>query len=161
MSPIIRLSALTAVLLSLVPAMSQAAMQEDEILRQASTVFQQVMTAPGNGIPRQLLTDAQGVAIIPQVKGGAFVVGIRMGKGVFIGRDATGQWQMPRFIDLTGGSVGWQAGIQSTDVILVLRSRLKCRKPHAGKTYRRCRCVSGCWACGTSGFRWHRLANEC
>ncbi len=114
----------SVVFLCLAPANTNAgAFQEDEILRQASSVFQEVMTAPGNEIPKQLLTDAQGVAIIPQVKGGAFVVGIRMGQGVFIGRDANGQWQMPRFIDLTGGSVGWQAGIQSTDVILVMRSR--------------------------------------
>ncbi len=124
MCSIARYSAFALALLSLLSAESYAAaFREDETLRQASSVFQEVMTAPGNGIPKQLLTDAQGVAIIPQVKGGAFVIGIRMGRGVFISRDTNGQWQMPRFIDLTGGSVGWQAGIQSTDVILVLRSR--------------------------------------
>ncbi|TWU22602.1 lipid-binding SYLF domain-containing protein [Bythopirellula polymerisocia] len=124
MLPITRLFLFATMMLSLVPAEAKAqAFSEDETLRQASNVFQQVMAAPGNGIPKQLLSDAQGVAIIPQVKGGAFVIGIRMGRGVFIGRGANGQWEMPRFIDLTGGSVGWQAGIQSTDVILVFRSR--------------------------------------
>ena len=115
--------AFAVILLTSVSQLQAARFREDETLRQASSVFQQVLAAPGNGIPKQLLSDAQGVAIIPQVKGGAFVIGVRMGRGVFIGRDAKGQWEMPRFIDLTGGSVGWQAGIQSTDVILVFRSR--------------------------------------
>ena len=38
-------------------------------------------------------------------------------------RDSEGQWSLPQFVTLTGGSVGWQAGIQGTDVILVFMTR--------------------------------------
>ena len=55
------------------------------------------------------------------IKGG-FIVGIRHGNGVFLGRTAEGGFGAPRFITLTGGSVGFQAGVQSTDVILVFRT---------------------------------------
>jgi SH3 domain-containing YSC84-like protein 1 len=53
---------------------------------------------------------------------GAFVFGVQHGKGVLIARDANGAWQAPRFIDITGGSVGYQIGIQATDLILVFRT---------------------------------------
>ena len=76
---------------------------------------------PGNS--QSLLSEAHAVAIIPGVTQGAFVVGIRKGYGVLISKDDQGSWRAPQFIDLTGGSIGWQAGVQSTDVILVFRSR--------------------------------------
>lgn len=96
---------------------------EHETVVQASEVLGQIMAAPAQGIPRQLLSDAQAVVIVPRMKGGAFVVGIRKGRGVLVVREANGGWRAPQFVEMTGGSVGWQAGIQSSDVILVFRSR--------------------------------------
>ena len=95
---------------------------EQETVRLASTVLEQIMSAPAQAIPRQLLSNAQAVAIVPQVKNGAFVLGIRKGHGVVVAREKDGLWRAPQFIELTGGSIGWQAGIQSSDVILVFRS---------------------------------------
>ncbi len=63
------------------------------------------------------------MAIFPQVVKGGFIVGARHGRGVAIIRDATGAWQPPVFVTLTGGSVGWQAGLQSSDIILVFKTR--------------------------------------
>ena len=99
-----------------------ARMSEHETVQQASAVLSQIMAAPAQGIPRQLLSDAQAVVIVPRMKGGAFVVGIRKGRGVLVVREPNG-WRAPQFVEMTGGSVGWQAGIQSSDVILVFRSR--------------------------------------
>ena len=81
------------------------------------------MATPAAGIPRQLLSKAQAMVIVPQMKGGAFIVGIRKGRGVLVVREASGAWRAPQFVEMTGGSVGWQAGVQSSDVILVFRSR--------------------------------------
>ena len=81
------------------------------------------MAIPAKGIPRSLFSKAQAIAIVPGVVQGAFVIGIRKGHGVLVSRDDQGNWRVPQFIELTGGSVGWQAGVQSTDVILVFRSR--------------------------------------
>jgi len=63
------------------------------------------------------------VAIVPDVIKIGFVAGVRRGRGVVIVRDREGDWSLPQFITLTGGSVGWQAGAQATDVVLVFRTK--------------------------------------
>jgi lipid-binding SYLF domain-containing protein len=88
----------------------------DEILRESLNI-------PVRRIPEWLLADAHGVAIIPDVIKIGFVAAVRRGHGVVMVRDANGAWTLPQFITLTGGSLGWQAGIQGTDVILVFMTR--------------------------------------
>ncbi len=51
------------------------------------------------------------------------MIGVRHGNGVVVLRDDNGNWRAPSFISITGGSIGWQAGIQSTDVVLVFKSK--------------------------------------
>ena len=63
------------------------------------------------------------MAVIPNVIKVGLVAGVRRGHGVVMVRDAQGQWTLPLFITLTGGSLGWQAGIQGTDVVLVFTTR--------------------------------------
>ncbi len=96
--------------------------REDEIVEKAETVFKESMTQPGNAIPQAMLADAHGVAVIPNVIKGGFVIGARHGTGLLFVRDADGTWHAPVFISLTGGNVGWQAGVQSSDVILVFKT---------------------------------------
>jgi SH3 domain-containing YSC84-like protein 1 len=88
----------------------------------ATNVFAQAMVMPGNSIPRNLLAEAQAIAIMPSMVRGAFVVGVQHGRGVLLVRDATGSWQPPRFIVITGGSIGYQIGVQATDLVLVFRT---------------------------------------
>jgi lipid-binding SYLF domain-containing protein len=94
-----------------------------ETIRQSEQVLSDLVAIPGRQIPLHLLADAQGVAIIPDVTKIGFIAGVRHGHGVVMVRDAEGEWSLPQFITLTGGSVGWQAGIQGTDVVLVFRTR--------------------------------------
>ena len=96
---------------------------ERETVLRASAALEQIMAAPASGIPEQLLSNAQAMVIVPQMKGGAFIVGIRKGRGVLVVRESNGTWRAPQFVELTGGSVGWQAGVQSSDLVLVFRSR--------------------------------------
>jgi lipid-binding SYLF domain-containing protein len=88
----------------------------------ATNVFAQAMVMPQNEIPRSLLTQAQAVAIVPGMVRGAFVVGVQHGRGVLVIRDAQGTWQPPRMIQITGGSIGYQIGVQATDLVLVFRT---------------------------------------
>jgi SH3 domain-containing YSC84-like protein 1 len=97
--------------------------QEDQIVMQASAVLKEIMDIPAQRIPISLLKDAEGIAIVPNVIKGGFVIGGRRGNGVVLVRDDKGSWHAPSFITLTGGSIGFQAGIQSTDVILVFKTR--------------------------------------
>ncbi|HEX8200618.1 MAG TPA: lipid-binding SYLF domain-containing protein, partial [Isosphaeraceae bacterium] len=82
-----------------------------------------IMAIPERGIPPELLGDAQAIAIIPGVIKAGFVVGGRHGRGVLLVRDPAGAWSHPVFVQLTGGSFGFQAGVQATDLILVFKNR--------------------------------------
>jgi lipid-binding SYLF domain-containing protein len=89
----------------------------------AAAVLNEIMASQTQRIPQWMLADARGIAIIPNVVKGGFVVGIRHGKGVVMTRDDAGAWNAPWFVSLTGGSIGWQAGVQATDVILVFKTQ--------------------------------------
>jgi lipid-binding SYLF domain-containing protein len=95
----------------------------EPIVVDATNVLAQSMAMPGGGIPRSLVADAQAIAVVPGMVRGAFVVGLQHGRGVLLLRDAQGGWQPPRMIQINGGSIGYQIGVQSTDLILVFRTQ--------------------------------------
>ena len=95
----------------------------EKTLEHAGEVLDELNKIPFKGIPAALLADAQGVAIIPRVIKAGFVVGGRGGHGIVIAKDKDGNWGDPVFVDLGGASVGFQAGVESTDVVLVFRNR--------------------------------------
>ncbi len=123
MTGIVRFAAALTAIFALVPSVARGQMREQEIIQNANTVFEQMTSLHVKAIPQALLADAEGVAIIPNVIKGGFVIGARHGKGVLLIRDGQGLWQTPVFVSLTGGNVGWQAGVQSTDLILVFKTR--------------------------------------
>ncbi len=94
-----------------------------QTLQSASEVLDELAAIPLKGIPPALLADAQGVAIIPRVIKAGFIFGGRGGHGVVMVRDKNGAWGEPTFINIGGASVGFQAGVESTDVVLVFRTR--------------------------------------
>lgn len=89
----------------------------------ATDVMNQIMQIPEKSIPPALLADAQGIAIVPGVIKLGFVVGGQYGRGVLVVREADGSWSRPVFVTLTSGSVGWQIGAESTDFVLVFKTR--------------------------------------
>jgi lipid-binding SYLF domain-containing protein len=74
-------------------------------------------------VPPALLARAYAVAVIPNVVKIGFGLGARRGKGLLVVRRENGTWSNPAFVTLTGGSFGWQIGAQSTDIILVFKTR--------------------------------------
>lgn len=102
---------------------AEAQVREAAIVDASTAVLNEIMATPEHRIPNSLLSGAQGIAVIPNVVKGGFVVGARHGKGVLVVRNEAGAWNPPVFISITGGSVGWQAGVQSTDVVLVFKTR--------------------------------------
>ena len=102
-----------------------AVAQDDEIkrLKTATTVFEEIMEAPDNAIPRAILDKATAVAIFPSTVKAGFIFGGHRGKGVISARNEQGEWSTPAFLTLTGGSFGLQIGGQSVDLILVIMNR--------------------------------------
>jgi lipid-binding SYLF domain-containing protein len=95
--------------------------QSDEAVRaqNAAAVLREIMEAPDQGIPEALLKKAYGIAVIPHVVKGAFGIGGRYGKGLVAERNANGGWGTPLFIEIGGGSFGFQLGVEATDVVMV------------------------------------------
>jgi len=106
----------------LLPVTAFAGQKENDRANSASRVLSEILKIPEESIPSKLLNEAQAIAVIPDVVKAGFVVGGRRGKGLIAVRGADGSWSNPSFIILTGGSIGFQAGIQSADVILVFRN---------------------------------------
>lgn len=91
-------------------------------IQSATQVLTDVTAMPEGGIPGNLMANAHALAIIPGVIKVGFIAGVRHGHGVILVRDAKGAWSAPQFVSLTGGSIGFQAGAQSTDVVLVFKN---------------------------------------
>ena len=85
-------------------------------------VLDAIQSTPDKTIPNFLLKKAYGIAVIPGVIKGAAAIGGRYGKGVLMVKSDSG-WSYPSFITIKGGSIGWQLGAQSTDVVLVFRTK--------------------------------------
>ena len=96
-------------------------------------VFKDLLTLPEKGIPPALLRKAQAVAIIPGFIKAAYVIGGEHGRGLIAVRRDDGSWSDPAFIEMTGGSVGFQVGIQKADIILVFKDRASVETIDQGK----------------------------
>lgn len=108
----------------LLPAMAVHA--EDPPLVRATNavrVLKEIMQAPDKAIPQDLLRDAKAIAVIPDRIKAGFIFGGSRGEGLISVKSADGTWSNPSFITMTGGSVGFQAGVSSTDVVLVFRTQ--------------------------------------
>src|SRR5258708_4836060 len=90
-------------------------------LDDAATVFSEVMAAPDKGIPQEMLEHAHCIVIVPDLKTGAFIVGGKYGKGYLSCRNKVGPgWSAPGTVRIEGGSVGFQIGGSSTDLIMLV-----------------------------------------
>src|SRR3954468_1446568 len=90
-------------------------------LNDAAAVFSEVMGAPDKGIPQEMLEHAHCIVIVPELKTAAFIVGGKYGKGVLSCRNKVGPgWSAPGTVRIEGGSVGFQIGGSSTDLIMLV-----------------------------------------
>jgi lipid-binding SYLF domain-containing protein len=98
--------------------------REDGRLLIATQVLEEIEGMPDQRVPDFLLARAYGIAVIPDVTKVAFIFGGRRGKGVLVVRDnLNAPWSNPVLVTLTGGSWGFQAGAQNSDIILVFTTK--------------------------------------
>src|ERR1700726_2855959 len=90
-------------------------------LNNAAKVLHEIMDAPDQRIPDEIMERAKCVAVIPHLIKGGFVFGAEHGKGVATCRTAEG-WSAPAFIKMTGGSWGTQIGVEAVDLVMVFKS---------------------------------------
>jgi lipid-binding SYLF domain-containing protein len=107
------------VLLMAASAFGQLKKSDNEKLSDAATVLTELRNTPDKGIPDSIWSKAHCVVVIPSMKKGGFIVGGEHGSGVMSCRHGNA-WGPPVFMELTKGSVGLQAGVSSTDLVLVV-----------------------------------------
>lgn len=112
----------SALALSLAAGAVHAGPQEDERARNAVRVLTEVQAIPENAIPDKLLDEARAIVVVPDTIKAGLIIGGRRGHGVMAVKSPDGTWSQPSFLTLTGGSIGFQAGVQSADVVLVFRN---------------------------------------
>jgi lipid-binding SYLF domain-containing protein len=116
-------TALVGLVLAVGSTGAWAQAREQGRLLMASQVLEELRTSRDQYIPDRLLERAYAIAVIPDMTKIAFFAGGRRGHGVLVVRDKDGRFTSPTFITMTGGSFGWQWGVQSTDIMLVFTTR--------------------------------------
>jgi lipid-binding SYLF domain-containing protein len=119
MKHIISAAALTALLIA---APAFAGEKEDARADNAVRVLREIQKIPESSIPDKLLDDGRAIVVIPDSIKAGFVVGGSRGHGLMSVKNPDGTWSQPVFIKMTGGSIGFQAGVQSSDIVLVFRN---------------------------------------
>ena len=112
--------ALLLALFATAPAFAGA--DEDARARNAVRVLTDIQAIPESAIPEKLFDEAHAIVVVPDSIKAGLVIGGRRGHGLLSVKRDDGTWSNPSFITMTGGSIGFQAGVQSSDIVLVFRS---------------------------------------
>ena len=105
-----------------VPARAQS--DEEKRITDSAAVLETLVRAPDQEIPDYILERAEAIVVIPSLVKGGFIVGAQHGRGIMSVRDReTNKWSAPGFVALTGGSIGWQIGVQAVDLVLLVMNR--------------------------------------
>ena len=124
-----RLSVVTVLLavaavLALTPVPAYAQSDVEKRITDSAAVLETLVRAPDQGIPEHILTRAEAIVVIPSLVKGGFIVGAQHGRGIMSVRNReTNKWSAPGFVALTGGSIGWQIGVQAVDLVLLVMNR--------------------------------------
>ena len=126
-----RLFLLTAI--AIVPLLAKD-MEPAKRLNEAAAVFSEIMAAPDKGIPQEMIEHASCIVIVPDLKTAAFFFGAKYGKGYLSCRNKRGRgWSAPATVRIEGGSVGFQIGGSSTDLVMLVMNERGAEKLLASK----------------------------
>ena len=102
----------------------RAQSDEADRIREATTVYREIMNAPDRAIPGSVLGKAEAIAVFPSTVKGGFIFGAHRGRGILSVWDRQAEvWSPPAFLTLTGASFGAQIGGQAVDLVLVVMNR--------------------------------------
>jgi hypothetical protein len=107
---------------------SDKAADELAAVKQATNLLEEIASDPNCGIPRANLWEAQGILIIPRVVEKQLGVGRKKGHGIFMPRNQDGTWGRPEPFEVSGLSVGAEAGREVEELVVIYRTREAARK---------------------------------
>ena len=114
--------------------------EEAERIQDSIELLTELTQAPDDGIPQHLLERAEAIVVIPSLIKGGFVIGAQHGRGIVSVRSSasgaagtaaaqtpamatSSPWSAPLFVTMTGGSIGWQIGAESIDLVLLVMNK--------------------------------------
>src|SRR5271165_977103 len=100
-------------------AADQGESKASDRVQAAADVLNEIQLAPDSGIPQEILSKAECVAVVPSMLKGGFIVGAKYGRGLASCRTPKG-WSTPAFFTLGGGSFGFQIGGQAVDLVMLI-----------------------------------------
>lgn len=110
--------------------------KEDTRLQDSATVLKEILNED-NGLPKNILNQADCVLIFPSVKKVTIGIGGSYGRGALVcrsGADMKGKWGAPAMYKLDQGSIGLQLGSTATDLVLVVMNQKGAEQILNGKT---------------------------
>lgn len=116
-----KLALLTTLLMACSAVASDQLAADIDRLQVSGVILNQIMSAPDHGIPDSIMDGAKCIAVVPSMLKASFIFGANYGKGVATCRTGTG-WSAPVFFKMEGGSFGFQAGGQASDLVLIIRT---------------------------------------
>ena len=103
------------------PASADDKQDAEQLVEKAQMTLQSFMGDSSMDAFRDLIKQAKGVLVVPQLLKGAFVFGASGGSGVLLVRDGNAdRWFGPAFYTLGGASFGLQIGGQASEVVLLI-----------------------------------------
>jgi lipid-binding SYLF domain-containing protein len=111
----------TAIATALACCLAMPAMAKDEAkkISGAVSVLKAINATPKRGIPPMLINEAAGIAIFPGAAKLDFMTKGRHATGILLTQDDEGNWSDPVFVNLSGGTIGWQAVGEPMDIVLL------------------------------------------
>lgn len=88
----------------------------------SADVLNEIQSAPDSGIPQEILSRAECVAVVPSMLKGGFIIGAKYGRGLASCRTEKG-WSTPAFFSIAGGSFGFQIGGQAVDLVMLVMNK--------------------------------------
>lgn len=127
------LAAIALLCLALAGPVARADDRTNQRLEDSRAVLESFTFMTEQSIPGWLLERAYGIVVVPRVIKGALFIGGRGGRGVMAVRNPDGSWSAPVFVTLGGANIGFQFGVQATDLVLVLMSQRSVEGVAGGK----------------------------
>jgi SH3 domain-containing YSC84-like protein 1 len=112
-----------AVIFLIVSAWADSGDKERDRITASTNVVKDIFNAPDKGVPLSVLDGTKCVIVIPDLKKAAFIVGGDYGRGVMTcrtGEDFKGPWSPPIMMASGGGDIGFQLGVEGTDVVILV-----------------------------------------
>lgn len=111
---------LLAALAVMLPLAAHAQTEQQTLVDRATLAAQELLNDKTGRDAQSVLRDARAVMLCPRVFRAGFLLGGQGGTCVLVARDAAGSWSYPAFYDMGGGSIGFQAGIQDSEVMMAI-----------------------------------------